>query len=186
MPPRGAQDFETVLAAARAGADWAWAALYRDLAPGVAGYLRSRGAAEPDDVTGEVFLQMVRDLPRFSGGERELRAWVFTIAHHRLLDDRRSRGRRPVEPVGSDLAPPGGAPGADDEVLDSLGEARVRRVLGSLSADQQAVLALRILGDLTVEEVARVLGRRVGAVKALQRRGLAAARREIEREGVPL
>ena len=186
MARTGAQDFETVLAAARAGAEWAWAALYRDLAPGVAGYLRSRGAQEPDDITGEVFLQVVRDLARFTGSERELRAWVFTIAHHRLLDDRRARGRRPVEPAGADLAPPGGAPGADEEALGALGAARVRRVLGALSADQQAVLALRILGDLTVEEVAGVLGRRVGAVKALQRRGLAAARREIEREGVPL
>jgi RNA polymerase sigma-70 factor (ECF subfamily) len=62
----------------------------------------------------------------------------------------------------------------------------VRHVLGRLAGDQQAVLLLRILGDLTVEEVARVLGKRVGAVKALQRRGLAAAQRELESEGVAL
>jgi RNA polymerase sigma-70 factor (ECF subfamily) len=62
----------------------------------------------------------------------------------------------------------------------------VRHVLGRLAGDQQAVLLLRILGDLTVEEVARVLGKRIGAVKALQRRGLAAARKELESEGVTL
>jgi RNA polymerase sigma-70 factor (ECF subfamily) len=48
------------------------------------------------------------------------------------------------------------------------------------------VILLRVLGDLTVEEVARILGKRPGAVKALQRRGLAAIKRQISREGVTL
>jgi RNA polymerase sigma-70 factor, ECF subfamily len=86
-------DFPQVLDAARLGADWAWAAVYRDLAPSARGYLRARGAPDPDDVVGEAFLQVVRDLPRFEGGERELRAWVFTIVHHRLLDARRREAR---------------------------------------------------------------------------------------------
>src|SRR4030081_3701589 len=57
------ESFEVVLAAARTGADWAWEALYRDLAPLVHGYLRSRGAREPEDLTGEVFLGIARGLP---------------------------------------------------------------------------------------------------------------------------
>ncbi|MGH2695177.1 MAG: RNA polymerase sigma factor [Actinomycetota bacterium] len=80
------EGFATTLAAARLGAEWAWGALYDDLAPAVTGYLRARGAPEPDDLTGEVFLQIVRDLRGFSGNEREFRSWVFTITHHRLLD----------------------------------------------------------------------------------------------------
>jgi RNA polymerase sigma-70 factor (ECF subfamily) len=128
----------------------------------------------------------VRDLPRFTGGERELRAWVFTIAHHRLLDDARSRRRRPVEPAGAAVGSDVAGPAADEQALEAVASQRVRQVLGRLAGDQQAVLLLRILGDLTVEEVARVLGKRVGAVKALQRRGLAAARRELESEGVAL
>jgi DNA-directed RNA polymerase specialized sigma24 family protein len=48
------------------------------------------------------------------------------------------------------------------------------------------VLTLRILGDLTVAQVAALIGKRPGAVKALQRRGLAAVQRELERRGVPL
>jgi RNA polymerase sigma-70 factor (ECF subfamily) len=180
------QRFEGLLAAARTGAAWAWDELYRELSPGVLGYLRARGAPEPEDVLGEVFLHVVRDLPRFTGGERELRAWVFTIAHHRLLDDARSRRRRPVEPAGAAVGSDVAGPSADEQALEALASQRVRHVLGRLAGDQQAVLLLRILGDLTVEEVARVLGKRVGAVKALQRRGLAAARRELESEGVAL
>ena len=86
--------FLTVIAAARSGAEWAWATLYRELAPSIRGYLRFRGAEEPDDLLGEVLLQLVRDLDAFDGDERAFRAWVFTIAHHRLLDDRRRQVRR--------------------------------------------------------------------------------------------
>ena len=182
-PVRG---FEGLLTAARTGAAWAWDELYRDLSPGVLGYLRARGAPEPEDVLGEVFLHVVRDLPRFTGGERELRAWVFTIAHHRLLDDARGRRRRPVEPAGGEVGGDAAGPSAAEQALEVVAAQRVRQVLARLSDDQQVVLLLRILGDFTVEEVARVLGKRVGAVKALQRRGLAAARSELEREGLKL
>jgi DNA-directed RNA polymerase specialized sigma24 family protein len=94
------ESFNSVLTAARAGADWAWERIYADLAPVVTGYLRGHGAAEPEDLAGETFLHVVRDLPRFEGDERAFRSWVFTIAHRRLIDDRRRRGRRPVTPGG--------------------------------------------------------------------------------------
>ena len=95
--------FDSVLAAARAGADWAWERIYADLAGSVIGYRRAHGAPDPEDVAGEVFLQVVRDLPRVAPGaedpQRDFRAWVFTIVHRRLLDERRSRSRRPSDPV---------------------------------------------------------------------------------------
>ncbi len=184
--PIGAS-FDAVLGAARAGAEWAWAMLYEDLAPSVLGYLRTRGAAEPEDLTGEVFLQVVRDLHRFQGDERRFRAWVLTIAHHRLLDDRRARARRPVEPLDpatGDLPDPGGDP--VDRVLSTVEAARARRLIARLSPDQQDVLLLRTLGGMTVPEVARAIGKRPGAVKQLQRRAIAALRRELAREGVTL
>ena len=59
-------------------------------------------------------------------------------------------------------------------------------MLGTLSEDQRAVLLLRVVGDLSIEEVAKAVGKRPGAVKALQRRGLAAIRRELARKGVTL
>ena len=180
--------FDTTLLGARQGAESAWAAIYRDLAPAVLGYFRARRAVEPQDLVAEVFLHVVRDLGSFEGGEREFRAWVFTIAHHRLLDDHRRRGSRPVEPAPDEallaVEPEGHA--VEDALARRLGDEEVRRLIGLLSADQQAVLLLRIVGDLTVEQVARVTGKRPGAVKALQRRGLAAIKRELARQGVPL
>jgi RNA polymerase sigma-70 factor (ECF subfamily) len=59
-------------------------------------------------------------------------------------------------------------------------------MLARLSPDQQSVLLLRILGDLTVEQVATVIGKRPNAVKALQRRGLAALQRDLEAGRNPL
>jgi RNA polymerase sigma-70 factor (ECF subfamily) len=158
----------------------------RDLAPAVLGYLRARRAREPEDLTGEIFLQVVRDLPLFTGGEREFRAWVFVIAHHRLLDEGRREARRPV-----DLEPdfPAVASEAEDvetQVIEATAAEGVRRIIDRLPPDQRDVLLLRVLGDLTVEQVAQAIGKSPGAVKALQRRGLAAIKRALAEEVVPL
>lgn len=178
--------FDDVLDAARAGGEWAWRALYDDLAPTVLGYLRGRGAADPDDLTGEVFLQIVRDLGRFDGDERAWRSWVFTIAHHRLLDDRRRRGRRPeVLAATAELDRPVEGE-VEERALEAVTTDEVRRLIEGLSPDQADVLLLRMLAGLTIEEVARAVGKRVGAVKALQRRGLRAIRQSLGELGVPL
>ena len=179
--------FLKVIAAARSGAEWAWATLYRELAPSIHGYLRFRGAKEPDDLLGEVFLQVVRDLDGFDGGERAFRAWVFTIAHHRLLDASRRQVRRPVYAVPDLLLELEGDVGnVEDEALTGLTLSRVRELVGRLSPDQQDVVLLRLFGELTVPEVAGIVGKRVGAVKATLLRGLAALRKEISRETVSI
>jgi RNA polymerase sigma factor (sigma-70 family) len=181
------ETFDAVLEAARQGSESAWTTIYRGHAPPVLGYLRANRAPEPDDTLSEVFLQAARDLPGFEGHEREFRAWVFTIAHHRLIDARRRVARRPAEPV-AEPPEPATAPidGAAEAALARIGAEEVRRVLEALSPDQRAVLLLRVLGDLTVDEVADALGKRPGAVKALQRRGLAAVKRELAKKGVTL
>jgi RNA polymerase sigma factor (sigma-70 family) len=179
-------NFPGTLEAARTGAEWAWAGIYRDLAPAVLGYLRARRAHEPEDLTGEVFLQVVRDLPRFHGGERDFRAWVFVIAHHRLVDEGRRGARRPVDLEPDVAAVASGAENVETQVIESTAAAGVRRIIDRLPPEQRDVLLLRVLGDLTVEEVARAVGKSPGAVKALQRRGLAAIKRALAEECVPL
>jgi RNA polymerase sigma-70 factor (ECF subfamily) len=180
------ETFPRTLEAARMGAEWAWTGIYRDLAPAVLGYLRVRRAREPEDLTGEVFLQVVRDLHRFQGGEQEFRAWVIVIAHHRLLDESRRERRRPVdlEPDVTTLA--GAADDVDTQVIESTATERVRRIIGRLPPDQREVLLLRVLGDLTVEQVAQAIGKSAGSVKALQRRGLAAIKQTLAEEAVTL
>jgi RNA polymerase sigma-70 factor (ECF subfamily) len=168
------QSFENVLFAARAGAEWAWERIYAELAPPVAGYLRAHGAADPEDLVGEVFLQVVRGLDRFSGPEPAFRAWVFTIAHRRLVDDLRRRSRRPVAPAEPATIELAAGEGGDvtEEAFAGLDLERVHEAIAGLPPDQRSVLLLRIVGDLTIEQIAEAVGKRPGAVKALQRRAL--------------
>jgi RNA polymerase sigma-70 factor (ECF subfamily) len=174
-----------VLHAARGGAPWAFERLYEDLAPAVAGYLRVQRASEPEDLVSEVFLGVFRGLASFQGTEKQFRSWVFTIAHRRLLDERRRAARRPhLETVDAEVGALGGD--VEREAFDSLGSQWVYDVCARLSSDQRTVLLLRVIADLSVEEVGRITGKSAGAVKALQRRALEALRRKLTREGVRL
>jgi RNA polymerase sigma factor (sigma-70 family) len=184
---RPRKSFATVLRAARNGDEGAWKALYAEFAPALLGYLRAQRGSQPEDLLGEVMLQIVRDLPRFEGGQREFRAWAFTIAHHRLLDDRRRGARQPVEAVlATELERVGPLGDTEEDALRSLSVERVGRLLAHLAPDQRTVLLLRVLGDLTCDQVAQVIGKSAGAVKALQRRGLETVKRQLQEERVTL
>jgi RNA polymerase sigma-70 factor (ECF subfamily) len=173
-------EFDTVLAAAQRGAPWALERVYTNLSPVVTGYLRAQGAIEADDLCSEVFVAVVRNLGRFSGDEAGFRSWVFTIAHRRLLDERRSSARRPTTvqltealdlPAGDDV---------HDDVERALGVEHVRAMCDRLAPDQRHVLLLRLLGRLTIDEIAAVLDKTPEAVKALQRRGFRAVARHLD------
>lgn len=139
--------------------------VYRALAPAVLGYLRAQRAPDPEDILGEVFLQVARDLHRFEGDDAARRRWVFAIAHNRLLDARRRAARRPR--LGGEAVPEStGRP-----LPEPLDPALVA-ALAQLTPDQREVVVLRFVADLSLDDVARLTRRRVGAVKALQHRGL--------------
>lgn len=179
-------EFDSVLAGARAGEPWAFERIFLVLSPVVEGYLRLQGAREPEDLTSDVFVSVLRNLRSFEGGEGGFRSWVFTIAHRRLIDERRRARRRP-EPAPIEDAPE--LPAPDDvvrHVEQVLAAEELRALCARLSPDQRDVVLMRLLGRLSIDEVAMALGRTPGSVKALQRRGLLALARVIEREGVSL
>ena len=179
--------FEALLGAARAGAPWALERLYETFSPAVLGYLRVQGVSDPEDLTNDVFLGVLTRIGSFEGNEEQLRSWIFTIAHSRLIDDRRRVDRRSRvmgDNGGRDLDGPGGD--AEDDALERLSVQRVQALCDTLVPDQRDVLLLRLMAGLTVEAVAIALGKSEGAVKALQRRGLANLRRILQRDPVPL
>ncbi|WP_346621001.1 RNA polymerase sigma factor [Blastococcus montanus] len=179
--------FPEILSAARAGAPWAFEVLYRELAPSVTGYLRLHGALEPDDLASETFIGLFTGLSAFEGDEGALRAWVFTIAHRRLVDDWRRRSRRPQLAGGEDGLPPTAMGGdVEDDALAALGSATVHQLCAALPDEQRTVILLRIVADLSLEQVAAAMDRSVASVKALQRRGLLTLRSELDRTGAPL
>lgn len=175
--------FSEVLVRARAGEAPAWAELYDEVGALVVGYLRAQRLPDPEDVAGEVFLQMVRDIHRFDGDRTQFRSWVLTIAHHRLIDDRRKAQRRPAVTVPTDELDPEPSPDTPEtEVLARYSADELEARLAGLTEDQRTVLMLRVVGDLSLKEVARIMGKRVGAIKGLQHRAVEALRRELERE----
>jgi RNA polymerase sigma-70 factor (ECF subfamily) len=143
------------------------AAAYRELAAAVLGYLRASGAADAEDILGEVFLQVARDLPGFRDADdpEARRRWVFTIARHRVVDAARRARRQPAVVPGD--VPERAAPPLEDDIDPVLVAA-----LRFLTDDQREVLALRFVADLALDDVAVLMGRSVGAVKALQHRAL--------------
>lgn len=174
--------FDDVLAAAQVGAEWAWTQLYRSIAPSVRGYLISRGAQDADDLVGEVFLQLARNLATFEGDEASFRAWVFTIAHHRVIDEHRRRRRRPAISV-ADVPEVAGTD--ENEMMGGLLTAEARALLDELTEEQREVLLLRVFADLSLEDVSRIVGRPVSAVKSLQHRALATLRKKLSQEPYP-
>lgn len=180
------EGFDDILHAAQVGAPWAFERLYADLAPQVARYVRMRGVADPEDVTSEVFLAVFERLGDFEGTEPKFRSWLFTIAHRKAADTHRRLARRPWIEVAESEAPdlPGG--NVEDEALEAVTTGRVLALLADLPDIQRDVLLLRIVADLTVDQVAEAIGKSPGAVKQHQRRALNELRIRVERAGVTL
>ncbi|MDP9006578.1 MAG: sigma-70 family RNA polymerase sigma factor [Actinomycetota bacterium] len=145
----------------------------------MAGYLRGQGADDPEGLANDVFLRVFTNLRSFTGDEERFRSWVFAVAHNLLVDERRRQSRRPVL-AGEPLMEAESPSSTESDALARLGAERVKSLLVELSPDQRDVLLLRIVADLTVEQVAEALGKAPGAVKQLQRRGLAALRRRVD------
>lgn len=161
------------LDAARRGEPAAVEAVYRRYAPAVLGWFRARlgDTHLAEDLTGDAFVAVLAALPRYTGGPESFAGWLFTLVRRDFVDHLRRTGRRPETPVAEPVET-GVVPDTADEVLARDDQARVRAALARLSPDQQEVLVLRVVAGLSAPEVAAATGRTVGAVKALQHRGL--------------
>ncbi len=177
--------FARLLGQAKAGDEQAWSVIYRELAPIVHGYLRLRGAPEPEDLVGETFLQVARKLADFEGEYAQFRSWVFVVAHHRLIDDRRRRGRRPATADEAALtSAPDHSPTPEQVAIVNDQWPGITDMLRVLSPDQQTVVLLRVMGDLSVEETAEAMGKKAGTVRVIQHRALAALRDRLRAKSV--
>ncbi|GMQ84818.1 MAG: hypothetical protein BMS9Abin07_0383 [Acidimicrobiia bacterium] len=176
--------FTQLLAAAREGSDAAWAELLQPVAPKLVGYLRLRGSKDPEAVAGDVFADVARNIENFSGGREGFTSWVFVIAHRRLIDEYRREKARPSEVPSDETVHHRVTSSAEEEALRAISTDAVTAMLSTLTAPQRDVIFLRIVGELSLEETAQVLNRPTSSVKALQRRGLAALRRQLRELGV--
>jgi RNA polymerase sigma-70 factor (ECF subfamily) len=142
--------------------------------------VRVQDRALAEDLTGEVFARMVGSLPGYHLRGIPFRAWLYRIAHSRVVDHYRRQKRRPSVPLdyAQGLSDPEGNPALTVDLKLTL--ERVQRALSGLEPSQRDVVVLRFLLGLSLQEVAQTLGKTVAAVKSLQHRGLVALRVVLE------
>jgi RNA polymerase sigma-70 factor (ECF subfamily) len=167
-------DFDCLLAAAQSGAEWALTGLFSLLNPPLLRYLRARELAAAEDLAGDVWLAVAAKLSDFRGGETAFRAWIFTVAHRRLVDYRRRAVRRRTEPVPNDRLV--GHPAGDDPcelVVDRVSaQEAIDQLVARLSPLQAEVVLLRVVADLDAAQVAAAMGRSTSWVRVTQHRAL--------------
>jgi RNA polymerase sigma-70 factor, ECF subfamily len=172
-------DLERALDLARHGDESGFVVLWRALHPALLRYLTVRGDDAPEDVAAETWLQVVRDLRRFEGDAAGFRAWLFTVARHRAVDQGRARTARPAVPV----AEPQGertetVPSAEHHAVEREATAAALRLVASLPPDQAEMVMLRVVAGLDVATVAEIVGKKPGAVRVAVHRALKSLSRD--------
>ena len=162
----------------------AFAALYRANVQKIFRYIyyRVNNAQLAEDLTGDVFMRALEGMGKYDDRGRPFIAWLYRIAHARVVDYFRKTGKDPVEtdiadtplPVDADL---------DAGLVRRQAAQQLRRAIAALTAEQQQVIILRFIEGLRMEEVARIMGKRPNAIKALQHRALRALAGRLERSG---
>jgi RNA polymerase sigma-70 factor, ECF subfamily len=167
------EDFAALLAAAQGGSEQAFSVLWRDANPALLRYLRVVAAEHAEDVASETWVQVVRGLARFTGDEAAWRAWLFTTARRRLLDQARLRKRHPAEPLdGISAAEMPRTADAEQIAMDNIATESAMALLSRLPEQQKEVILLRVVAGLDTDMVADILGTSTGAVRVAAHRGL--------------
>lgn len=168
-------DFDAVLRAAKTGDGEAISVLYTALNPLLLRYFKANARGVAEDLAQEVWLGAAPRLASFEGDEQQFRTWLFTVARRRLVDHWRSTGRRVTEVHDRVEA---AATDGDDPSARLMGDAAVAELTAGLTDEQREVIVLRVVGGLSVDEVAAIIDKSPGAVRVIQHRAMrrAAAR----------
>lgn len=165
--------FDQTLAAARGGDGAAFQHLYSWLVRPITGFVSSKGLSDPGPVVSETFLGAFRGLDSFSGDAVDFRKWVFGIARHKIVDAQRKDARRNERSIDEiNLSDRASTANVEGEVLANISADTIRELCADLTEEQREVLTLRLVSGLTVAQIAEMLGKEIGAIKALQRRAL--------------
>lgn len=138
---------------------------------------------EAEDVAAQVFLKALESLGSYKWTGVPFQAWLFRIAHNMMVDTLRRRSRRPSEPIEEALNLSDERRGADPEALlaDKQSREGLLTAVDRLTELQKQVITLKFAGGLPNAEVARLMGKSEGAIKALQHAALASLQRHLNR-----
>jgi RNA polymerase sigma-70 factor (ECF subfamily) len=170
---------------AQQGDEQAISELYRRHVDVVYRYIwaRVRDETVAEDLTAQVFLKALEGLPTYKDTGKPFLAWLYRIAYARTVDHWRQQERRVEVPLDESLPTGEPRPGVLLEMEDDWVTAV--DLMAKLTDDQQAVLMLRFIGEMSLAQVAETLGKTVGAAKAIQHRALASLARMLQDEEGP-
>lgn len=131
--------------------------------------------AEAEDMTQQVFLNALKSISSYKYKGMPFSSWLFRIAHNQVVDYYRKKKRSATVPLDDTLISGYDNPGQEAERKMEIEQ--MTRATRQLTRAQQEVISLRFAGELSIAEVARVMGKSEGAVKALQHAAITSLRK---------
>jgi len=167
---------------AKQGDKQAFALIYRETVQPIYRYVYRRTNNEQlaEDLTGDVFIKALEALPRYEDKGRPFLAWLYRIAHARVIDEYRRTDRRP-DMQDIETMPIKFEQDMDEGLQQATITNILQKALSQLTDDQQQVIILRFIEGLSLEEVGLAMGKKANAIKALQHRAVRALGRELEK-----
>ena len=180
------QDEQNLVYRAQQGDHEAFAELYESHFDDIYRYvaLRVGNRMEAEDITQEVFLKAVRSIQSFKWKGIPFSAWLFRIARNEVIDSLRKKSKQPTVPLSElPVIPVSSAGNPHPLVEHEVDVDQLRAAVRQLTQAQQEVISLRFSAELTIAEVAGIMGKSQGAVKSLQHNGIIALRRVLSQGG---
>lgn len=156
--------FDSVIGAARLGAEWAWSELYKEIYPSLLAYFKIHEAPAPASAARALFFDLAREIHDFEGDERDFRLLVFGLAHRRLHDESEKPGGRLTRLTDRVVARLD-----DGSTREPLPEP-IRETLAGMTHIQRDIVMLRLLGELDIDQVAGLVGIGKRQVRSIQER----------------
>ena len=139
-------------------------------------YVRLRRQDEAQDLTQEVFIKALKAIGSYKIGKTPFASWLFRIAHNQVIDHVRKR-KKGTETSLDEVPPTVGCEDPVTMIEQKFEVAQLNAAVMELSPAQKEVISLRFIADLPIADVARILGKSEGTVKALQFAGTASLRK---------
>ncbi len=139
--------------------------------------LKTGNQADAEDMTQQVFLKALKSLPSYKYQEVPFSAWLYRIAHNQMVDHFRKSSKHQDCELAEEITPDNPDDNPQRQVELKTDIESLIKATRQLTKSQQEVIALRFSSDLPVAEVARLMGKSEGAVKALQHSAVVALRK---------
>ena len=160
------------------------ARLYDLYAPKIQSFIYHR-TSDPlvtEDLTGQVFLQMLEAMRSGKGWRTSFSGWIYRIAHNLVVDYYRKRGQATYTSIDDSPQIPIGSSDPYQATAAKLENDALLRAINQLTEEQAQVITLRFLEGYSIAEVAQMMNKTEGAIKALQFRGMASLRRILQQQ----